>query len=230
MIKQAQVTCPVCQVVSAKEDVKDDFKVRELVKIREQLDKTSGRYTAKEQVAEHVKNLQLLKEQYQNRLEKINANDAWLHTKLVDKLQSNKRKLIAALEEKCAATELSMKERIQNSEITKDAKEMIVIIDNNLKIMKDMSKTATGDATADVTKRFARQLANFSIHDPPEVYTAVQQLPPFLLLSAEELDEIVQRCFAEREDAFDAAAITDTDYEIVERDSVIATDGNESEW
>ena len=77
-------------------------------------------------------------------------------------------------------------------------------------------------------KRLARQLAGLTEHDPPDVYTAVQRFPPFLLFSAEELDEIVRRCFAEREHAFDAVAVGDTEYELVQRDPVVATADNTS--
>ena len=209
--KRRRVTCPICQTVSDDEDIKDDFKVKELLEIRRQNSKISG-LTAKQQITDHLKNLQFLKEQYQDRVDHIDVRGTLLKAQLMKQLCSNKRKFIAAFEKQCAAAELEIAESVMDGDVIKRARQTIADIDTYLNDTKYTLKTAAGSATVDVTKRFAQQLANLAERGPPETYVAkYAPLPQFVTFTAAELDEFVGRSFAERKVAFDDVTFVNND-------------------
>ena len=209
--KRRRVTCPICQTVSDDEDIKDDFKVKELLEIRRQSSKISG-LTAKQQITDHLKNLQFLKEQYQDRVDHLDVRGTLLKAQLMKQLCSNKRKFIAAFEKQCAAAELEIAESVMDGDVIKRARQTIADIDTQLNDTKYTLKTAAGGATVDATKHFAQQLADLTDRGPPETYVAKDApLPKLVTFTAAELDEFVQRCFAERKVASDDMAVINND-------------------
>ena len=192
-----QITCPICLAVSAEEDVRDDFRIKELLQIRTNRLDTVG-FTAKQQATDHLKNLQFFRDQYQSRLDKINDSSKLLKTKLIDQVRSNKRAFIAAMEIKCAATEAEIDERVMNSDVIKRARQTIADIDARVNEVKGaLTDDTAGTPSVGTTKRFGQELVDFAERGPPENFTAKQPDIPFATRSHTDcsLDCIGRLCY-----------------------------------
>ena len=230
--KRGRVTCPICQTETDSEDIRYDFRVRELLEIRRLRSSETSALTARQQVTDHMKNLLFLKDEFQDRVAEISDNNAKVKGQLVKRLRSNKRKFIAAFEKQCAATELKITEIVMDGDVIKRVRQTIADIDVQFNDAKYTLKTVGGHATVGATKRFCQQLADLAERGPPETHVAkhVAPLPQFVTFTAAELDEFVQRCFAERNVPSDDVASVNNDDD--SRDAVdtglMATTGDSS--
>ena len=103
IMKRTSVTCPYCKKTSAVKDVKDDFEIKELIRIRtEQNASDTPTYSARHQAQEQLKNLKFLRDRYQ---EYVNTANCSVKLELVQELRAYKRKWIKAFETECELAE-----------------------------------------------------------------------------------------------------------------------------
>ena len=114
----------------------------------------------------------------------------------------NGRKLMVAIEKKCAATKQEIDESFVDGDVIKRAKETIADIDVRVNAVRDRVTATAGVPTVDRAKRFGQELIDLAERGPPELeaFVAQQRLPDIPLImrsySEAELDSLVQLCFS----------------------------------
>ena len=177
VMKNKQITCPYCKAVTIEKDVKDDFKTKELLQIRLKDKPAAAAFTAKQQVDNHLQNLQLLKEQYLDRVKKIDGLNKLAQTQMLEQLRANKRKWTSALDFICARAETIINESVQNNDVIKRAKLTIADIDAKASEVKD-SASDDSRASVDAVERFTLQLAELVKNLPPEAHSLQCDITP----------------------------------------------------
>ena len=197
VIKKTRITCPYCASKSAVKDIKDDFKVKELIDIRLKRDEAAS-YTAKNQVQDQLNSLKFLKRRYLIRLDQITAANQVLQSERIRQLRAYKRKWIDAFELECEIAEAETLNCTQTDGVTKKIKRRIADIDAAAAKVEEMQEqSSVGAATVKQTHRFSEELAKLTRYFPPRVASTKLQKMSILSCSDAEISAQAHSCFTE---------------------------------
>ena len=188
------ICCPYCKAVSAVKDLKDDFKIKELIQIRLNQNK-KREFSAEQQAHEQLKNLEFLKQCYRDHLDYITAENHALEFERIEQLDTYKRKWADAFERECDIAKEQTHRCIENDDARDKVEQKISDIDTAMAEVEELLVQVSGTTTVEQTNRFSEKLAELSRHFPPKAPTVKLPEMKYLSQSEEEIQAQAHSCF-----------------------------------
>ena len=166
---KTKITCPYCKAVSAVKDIKEDFKIKELICIRTGAGAKTPDYTATKQLRDHLDSLKFLKERYKCRLDEITAANRPLELNRIIKLGAYKRRWIDAFERECDRAVAAVCNSAETDNTCQNIKRNLAGIEAVAAEVEEMLENpSAGPASVKQASRFGVQIVKYSRHFPPK--------------------------------------------------------------
>ena len=143
LMKYNTVVCPYCKQGCSTSDIKDDFKVQEMVEIRTQRERTSGSastvamgLTRSQQLQCSAAQLKLLRGQLCNQIGSLKQRNDIMKTQLLENVQACKRSWATAFNQQYDVISRDIKEKADDDQGTRrliKARDMVMASENYLR-------------------------------------------------------------------------------------------------
>ena len=184
LMKARCVACPCCTAISVDADVKDDFKVNQLIDAMTQSKSVKSYASPAQQAEYHVKELEFVRSELQASADAVAATNKKAASAAVAKVRAVKRMWVQAFERRCKAIESNINDKVKADERLAKIKNTLADVTSELKSVSekagavDRAKSPSAKSAArDSALRVAQKIAECKTSFPDDTTSsAVDEL------------------------------------------------------